>query len=262
MIRLLRKLFALPFLWVGQLAGMFSPAVSSSALKAAWWISGDGHTGRLALIRLAQQYGHEAALSEALRWMQTRPRPEVAAFAGVLAGQAGRQDEARRLLEQGRQSGDDPRGMLELLEVMLACEGGDGERILQTSREMEARRDLPPDVSRMVLHQLLGNALAEGRFDEARQRARLLLEVADDMPAHVALWALARREGRTDRADGHLRRAFSADPAGCLYHQVLAALAIGEDEQARHCLAELEGHNSAMAQALRARVLEPEEPRP
>ncbi|HET6428098.1 MAG TPA: hypothetical protein VFJ30_06805 [Phycisphaerae bacterium] len=255
MIRLLRKLFALPFIWLGQLAVMLQqPGPAIPLLRMAWRISGEGRIGLTALVQVFRVYGREASSAEARQWMQKHPRTEVAAWAGLLALDSKRLEDARQMLDRGLQLGRDREGMLDMLQLRVMLVEGDTGRLRQFCRDMEARRDATPQVSKTILSFLAMDALEGGRFDEARRRASFLLQVEDSAAAHVVLWALATRDGREDVAARHLRRASACDRLECLSQQAVAADAIGDTEQSRRCLAELHETRPEFAEGMEERL--------
>jgi len=163
MVRAIAKLLCLPFYWAGQLASMFKQPVAVPLLKAAFGISGDGAVGRTALFAIRTFQGPEAARAQAAEWMRSRPRAEVAALAGMLAVDAGDAACAAEMLSRGRALGDEPLGLFELLEFILAA--GDGRTpgaATELARRLEARSDLSAQVSLMARKHLLWTAL-EGR---------------------------------------------------------------------------------------------------
>lgn len=219
--------------------GMLSPAASVVPLKLAWRISGDGEIGRMALARMVPQVGQEAALTEAERWLQRCPRPEIAAFAGLLSLEAGKVDEAARLLSLGRELGDDRQGMLEHLELAIAARDPDPDEKKRVVACLQARRDLSPWVKKHVLDVLLWEAMAEGRFDEAGDLAGRILAVEEHPPANVALWALAKRAGDAEAVARHATRAARQPEEARLYFQCGANAAIGDRAEALGDLARL-----------------------
>lgn len=247
MFRALRKLASLPFLWAGQLAGVFHLPVSVPLLDLAWAISRDGNFGRTALMGLYRQEGPEAAQAQAAAWMDQHPRPEIASWAGMLAAGAGDLDQARSYLARGREIGDDPAGMFELLELTIAFHRDDYQRLRQLTASLGARRDLAPSVRKLVLEQGLWQAMLDRQFDQARARAQYLLEVEDNQPADMALLALARRDRDPALIRRCLERTAALPARDKLYFQFLGSLAIGAADDARRSLAELRELDPAMA---------------
>jgi len=246
LIRWTTMLLSLPLVWAGRLCAALQMPIGTALLKAAWLVNGDGETARLALSHVRRAEGLASAREHARRWLARRPRPEVAAYAGLFALEAGDRPAARELLDAGRQLGDDPAGMFELLELMLAAHEDNPLAVRDAAARLVERRDLAPVVSRMVHSELLWDAMLAGRFDEARGRAAHLLAVADDGPAEVALWALARH-GRDPSAHAHLQRASRMAPDQRVYYMLLGALSIGQVDEAREMLPTLRERNAGLA---------------
>lgn len=249
LLRWIATLLALPFVWLGRLGCMLNMPLGIWLLKAAWFIGGDGDVARTALAAMHAQQGPDAARAQAALWMARQPRPEVAAFAGLTAIQAGDLDLAQGYLWRGREVGDDPSGMLDILEYLLATLSPVPRAAEELALEFEQRRDLPPNLSRMVLAEVMLDALLGGQFDEAHRRAGRLLAVEHLQSAEMVLWALARRQGDAAQADVHLKRG-ALPEAERLYYQFVGSLAIGNMDEAMGYLAELrEVHGGLTAQA-------------
>jgi len=240
------KLLSLPFLWLGQLTGMLKLPLSVPLLRTAWLLGGDGQVARTTLLAIHHRDGLHAARVQAARWMETSPRAEIAVFAGLMALGAGEVELAEGFLARGQGMGKDRDGLLELLEFGLAGQCGATGSATQLARRMEQQRDLPPVVSRVILNQLLWDAMLDGRHDEARRRAEHLLEVEDMPQAEMALWALAKLHGDQRRADKHLQRAKLASPQK-VYFQVLGNLAIRAHADARELLSQLHSLDATLA---------------
>jgi len=238
LVRWIRKALSLPFLWLGELAGMVNTPASVPLLKAAWHISGDGAVAMQALAAVGKTMGPAGARLHAAVWMQSRPRPGIAAYGGLIALEEGDTDEAKGLLAWGRMLGDDKAGMLDLLEYMLANRSGDADAEIELARRLELRKDLSPYLSKLVLSELLLDALMAGRHDEADRRADHLLEVEDVPVARMVKWALAMGRGDRPQADGHLAGA-AMPPEQKLYYQALGYRAVGLEAEAAEVLAEL-----------------------
>ena len=247
MIRLLRRLLSLPLLWLGRLTGLLRLPVTVGLLKAAWTVGRDGQVGRLALVRMGEHMGRPAARAQAARWLARWPCPEIAAWAGLVALEDGDTEAAAACLSRGREIGDDPGGMLELLELMLAYRRDDAEALRELAASLERRRDLSPVVRKLVLEELMWQAMLDHRLEEAGRRARFLLEVEDNPAAHMVLWALAKKAGRVHESARHLAATEGLSGPGRLYYRCLANLAIGETEEAGRDLAELRQRDQAMA---------------
>ncbi len=245
--RAIRRLVALPFLWLGQLAGTLKTPLCIPALNAAWSISGDGDVARIALYRMHQHRGSEAARRQAAAWMAERPRPAIAAFAGLMALEAGETDVARDLLAQGRMLGDDDAGGLDLLDFWVTARSEDPHAAAEFASRMQTRRDLPSALKKLMLTELLWDAMRHQRFEEARDRADFLLQVEDVPEAEMALWALAKHGGSRVEAQRHLRQA-SLPPQRKIYFQVIGNLAIGSGGEAREMLERLRELDPSLAE--------------
>ncbi len=246
LVRRIRKLFSLPFLWAGQLASAFKLPLSVPLLTAAWYVSGDGNVARSALFAMHRCGHSDAAVAQADTWLVRRPRPEIAAFAALMAYQAGEFDAAESYLAHGRRLGDDRDGLLDLLAYTISKHGADSDATGELARRLENRSDLPPDLSRMVLTDLMWAAMTDEQFDNARRRARHLLEVDDEPQAEIALWALAKRDADAPGARKHLARA-RIKPADKVYWQFFGLVAIGWMQEARDMLEQLKGLDASYA---------------
>ncbi len=246
-IRWTRTLVSLPFVWAGRLAAALRMPMGIPFLKAAWSIGGDGDVALSALGFIRQLTGVEAARAQAAEWMAQRPRPEIAAFAGLLALQAGELDAARGFLTQGQAVGQDRGGLLESLEAGIVDCSGDPAAALELARRLESRRDLGPAVSLAVQNQLLWDAMFRGRFEEAQERADRLWQIDKNPLAATALWALALRGGDESRARRYLKQ-ITLPEAQQLYFRILGCVAIGAADEARHALARLTAVDSSLAE--------------
>ena len=242
-VRWIRALLSLPILWLGQLALYFRQPASIALLTAAWAVGGDAEVGRSALSETRRFKGRDEALAQARAWLERHPRPHFAAMAGLLSLEAGNLDDAKAFLARGRELGDDPMGRLDWLEYAIAGMSGEG---IAAARRFETRRDLPGDLSKAVLNDLMFDDLVNGRFDEAKLRAARFLEVDDYAPAEMVLWILARRDGDEAAARKHYARA-NLPPAQKSYLTFVGYLAIGARAQADEALAKLRGQDEALA---------------
>lgn len=250
-IRWIRKLLSIPVQWAGRLAGMFKHPVEVPLLKAAWSISRNGQDGLVALAALHRRQGVAAALEQAQSWMQSCPRPEVAAFAGLLAIDAGNVDLAKACLQQGRQLGTENESMLEMLEFFIVSRTEGPEAVRQLAERFSERSDLSAALSKMVGTELLWGRMLQGRWDEAAVKARHLLAVGDAPEAEAALWALALRGGDQQSAANHLAQV-KLPTLRRAYFLCLGAAAIGAPEQAGEYLQEIRQTDPAMAQRIEA----------
>ncbi len=252
LVRWIRTLLSLPALWAGQAAAMLHSPSAITLLSAAWRISGSGEIARQAIWQVQRHHGAAAALARAAVWMESNARPEIAAAAGILAMEDRDVAQAAGWLEQGRRLGDDPAGMLETLEFLIALAGEDKNAAVETARRFEQRRDLPPIVSRMILSELLWYDMLVGRFEQAQARAKHLLAVEKNLHAAAVLWALDTLAGRTAQAETHLAEAGDGPPAHRLYCQGLALSAVGLVDRAREILGELRRQDENAAARLEA----------
>lgn len=249
-ISAIRKLLALPLLLAGRLIALISPPSCVGLYKAAWAVSGDAQIAVLALQALHEHFGPETAAAAALAWMDDSPRPDIAAFAGLMALQQDDRDAAADWLARGQQAGRDARGSLELLAFLLATLAGP-QAAGPLARELAERRDLPPTLSQLVLTRLMWDDLTAGRCEDARRRALHLLAVQDDRDAACILWALETQRGDRRAAGEYLARAGRVSPELMLYFQIHAGAAVGSEDQARRLLAELQQRSPELAQAAR-----------
>ncbi len=171
MVRIVRKTLSLPLLWVGQAAAWGNLGIEIPLLSAAWYVSGDGETARIALARVFSTRGAGAALVCAKTWMNREPSPEIAAMGGLMAIEKGQIDTAREFLAAGQQAGMDREGMLELLEWQLAMIDADNRTVETLIDRFEARKDLSPLLRRMILVWQMWRAVVGKRFDEVDRRA-------------------------------------------------------------------------------------------
>jgi len=243
LVRWLRSLASLPILWLGQLALALKQPAGTALLSAAWAVSRDAGVGNAALAATYQMKGREAALAQARAWLERHPRPGFAALAGLLCLDAGALEEARDFLACGRQLGDDATGGLDRLDYRIAGRSGNA---LEVARQLDARTDLPPDLSKTVCTELMFDDLMNGRFDDAKRRAEHLLEVGEDAASELVLWALATRAGDQVAAEGHYGRAH-LPPAQKSFYAFLGYAAIGSSAAAQEVLAELRGQDQALA---------------
>ncbi len=251
MIRIALKLLSLPFIWSGQLLSMVGLPLGAELLKLAWAVSGDGATGQMALMQVQRHSGVAAAAALAAAWMARRGRPEIAAWAGVMAAQHGDMALARDYLGRGRALGDDPSGLFELLDFWLAGREGGPARHEKLLAELEARRDLNPYVRKQVLEGRLWQVMLAGKHAEAGARARHLLSIDACPVASVALWGLDRKAGRTRQAERRLAESMAMPEGDRLYYQCLANLATGEIDKAEAGITAMQADFPQLAQAAR-----------
>ena len=253
LIRWIRELLSIPFLWAGRLAVTFKLPVDVPLLKAAWCISKNGQSGFIALTAVNRRQGVHAATLQAQSWMQSCPRPEVAAFAGLLAIDADNTDLAKTYLQQGRQLGDEKAGLLEMLEFFIVSRTEGHDALIRLAQQFSTRDDLSAGMSKLVLTELLWDDMLQGRWDIAAAKARQLLAVADTPEAEAALWALALQRGDPIAARNHLERV-KLPTAQRAYFLCLGSAAIGDREEARKFLEEIHQARPEMAQRTEAHL--------
>lgn len=247
LVRWVRTLISLPLVWAGRLAAMFKSPASVGFLKAAWAIGGDGEVGQVAMSEILKHAGLEAARAQGEIWLAQRPCPQVATYTGMLASDCGDMPAARTCLARGRDLGDDPSGLLEFLEFVIARRDDRPDAASELAERLSHRTNLSPTVSKMVLDQLLWTSMIRGELGRAREYAERLLQVEADPPASILLWALAEDEGDHNLARKHLAdaRGFPADQR--LYFMCLADLAVGQRDEAVRLAQELREYNDDLA---------------
>ena len=240
-------LLSLPFLWGGQLTGMFQMPISIPLLKTAWRISADGEIGFTALTAIARRQDSGQALACALEWMETHPRTETAAYAGILAAGEGLGDIARDMHARCLSMSKDKLGVVELLEFVIAQRFEPFGASIDCARRLENRTDLSPTVSGLVQTELLWLAMFVGRFDDADRRGQRMLAVGEAPVASAVLAAISGRNGNEPAVARHMSDAAKLQPAELHYYSFLAFAAAGSDARAQQHLNKLREHNSAMA---------------
>jgi len=248
-IRFIRMLLSLPFLWGGQLTGMFQMPISIPLLRAAWWISANGQTGLSALVAIAKHGDAAQAIGCAIAWTEKYPRVELSAYAGILAANAGLEDVARNMLVAAKQLPVDQLGLTELLEFSIAMRfDASPNAACDYARGLEARSDLSPTVSKMMHAELLWNEMLTERLGQAKRRAQYILSVEDDPIANVVMSEFARVDGNALIAAKHLEKATKLPPAELHYYRFLAACGTGSEAEAAQQLAKINKLNSALAE--------------
>jgi len=250
LMRFIRMILSLPFLWTGRVAVMFQTPLSIPLLKTAWWISADGQVGVAALGAIAKLHEPAEAIGCALAWMQKLPRAEVAAYAGILAAEAGLGDIARNMHVACKQLPPDQLGLTELLEFTISQRFEPPGASADCARRLEARSDLSPTVSRMISMELLWDAMIAGRLDEVRRRATHVLAVGQAPAAHVAMAAVSEDQTEASR---HLGQA-KLPPAELHYFSYLAARGTGNQAEADRQLFLLDELNSRLAEYTKRQV--------
>jgi hypothetical protein len=251
LIRWIRGLLAIPFSWAGQLAAMFKLSLEVPLLRTAANISGSGKSRQAAVMAVRRQQGVAPAALLAQSWMRSRPSPEVAAFAGLLALETGDVELAKTCLQQGRQLGTEEAGMLEMLEFFLVGRTEPPEKMIQFAQQLSERSDLPARVSKLVLIEVLWVDMLQKRWEAAAAKADRLLAVANTPEAEAALWAMACQRGNERAAEDHLSRV-TLPTVQRAHWLCLGSAAIGERERARGYLEEVRQNDAAMAQRAEA----------
>ncbi|MDP6046265.1 MAG: hypothetical protein QGG25_11700 [Phycisphaerae bacterium] len=249
LIRFIRILLSLPFVWVGLLSGMFQLPISIPLLQAAWWISADGQMAVNALSTMVKHERTEEALACAMVWMEKQPSAELAAYAGVLATitQTPGPDIARDMLERAKQFDKDKLGLVELLEFMIAQRFGPMGAAADCARRLESRNDLSPNVSDVIHSVLLWVDMLARRFDDVKQRAQFMLSIGESPPANLAMAALTRRDGDEIGALRHTDNAAKMDLTHRYYYRFLAAWAFGAEVEASEYLEKLREREAELA---------------
>lgn len=247
LVRCVRKLISLPLVWAGRLAAMFKSPAGASFLKVAWTIGDDGTVAQLAMSEILKYAGPEAARAQGDIWMARRPCPRIASFTGLLACNCGDLPAAQSCLARGRELGDDPSGMLEMLEFAITARDGRSDAATELAERLSRRTDLSPTVSKMVLHELTWVSMLRGEFGRAREHAERLVQVEANPAASIALWALAEAEGDRARAEKHLADAHGFAPDQRLYFMCMGNLTIGRRDDAVRLGHQLREHNDDLA---------------
>ena len=258
---MLRNLAAGPFWLAATLAGLVSPPLAVTLYKHAWRVSRNSSAGMLALAKLRQSGDESSALLEARRMLEHRPSPDIAAFAGLMELDAGLIAEADANCRLAQRLGGDADGLTELLEFrIVAQDGANATRTWELARRLEQRRDVSPTVSRLAIQEMMWSCLMAGEFDEARRRAALLLEVANDPLAEIVAGVLADRDGKRYLAKKHFARTASLPAKQRLYYRWLASHAVG-DPDADALLSELRQVDASLAdQAARLKAAREAQP--
>ncbi|MGA2033434.1 MAG: hypothetical protein ABSG68_14360 [Thermoguttaceae bacterium] len=254
-LRWIGWLISLPLLWAGQLAAMLQQPLSLSLFQAAWFLGGDPRVA-VSILAQTQRQGAAAALELADRWLVHRPLSQIAAFAGLLALQAGDVDRARRYLQQAQALDPDPDGRTELLALAMAECSGDSEATLKIARDWEDRNDLSAEVRLMVCNELLWDAMFHERLEEVERRAEHLWSISDNPLAAAAFWALAKRRGEEHSAARRYWSRIKLPPPQAAFYRILGSIAVGTPAEARLLLPklrELDAHLAVRAEVLLAK---------
>lgn len=258
LVRWIRKSLGLPLLWAGQVLLWEKSPWSVRLLHAAWIVSGAGDWAQFAVMSVLRLQGPEAARTYAAEALTRRPSPEVAAWAGLLAVDAGDLDGAETALHRGRELGNDRDGLLDLLEFQNAARRGEQER-MEVARAFLHRRDLPPLLSKQIQSGACQDLLMAGQLDQAAREAQRLLEIEPNGQAEMVLCAVAKARGDETRARQHLEAATDLSPLRRAYLEVLGNAAIGRFDQAREALRPLQQEEPDLARDLEQFLLKKEQ---
>jgi hypothetical protein len=256
-VRFIAWLISLPVLWAGQLASLVKLPVAESLLEAAWWMGGDGEVANSALASRKLREPTEAVLARALGWLARRPRPQIAAYAGILAMTQGNLELARLLLAQGRELGDVPTGLLDLLEASLVMKSDDKAAADELVARWAMRRDLSPAASEFVLDAMLWGAMFRRQWPELERRAHHLWAITNNPSAVAAFWAVDRQRGQHRDLAAALKQS-KVPPVNALLIQVQACVAVGASQEADQAMLALEQVDAVLAERTR-KVLQQQE---
>lgn len=250
LIRWLGKLLSLPLEWCGRLLLMFNSSLGLSLLHGAWWLGGSPELAVIILSRLLKDGRKELAQQKALQFTRRHPEADVAAYVGMMANDEGNVEAAGQWLEFSRTLKPSRTGLPELLEYAIAERDPDPFATARLGQALLGRRNLHMMLSRKIHDELLWMDLLQGRFDQARQRARFMREVEENPLVELAQWTLAMKDGRPDRAAVHLARA-AAPPNVLLCYRAYGAHALGDFAQRDQYILQLEEMDASLAQRAR-----------
>ncbi|MCG3179100.1 MAG: hypothetical protein BIFFINMI_01431 [Phycisphaerae bacterium] len=250
-LKLARRVMALPLGVVAWAAGMLRMPAAVSLHRLAWQIGGDPEAA-LTTWRLLMVGQRQAEAQAFAAWsMQREPCGPMAAVLGLESLEGGDVEAARARLGQGRSlgSGGD---LLDLLEYRLLLRDADDPQADRGAIErFAARRDLGPAVARSLHVERMLRLAGAGRLDDAARIARLLLEIETVGPAHLVLWAQADREGRSAEAAEHLGLASAALPPEQLaYYRIFLLAMSGRSADAARLMVELREQSPGLAAQL------------
>ncbi len=257
LLRLIRQLLAVPLLLAAMVAAFVSPRTAVRLQEIAWLVGLDPTAGLTALIKLLPLEGPLAVRARAGAMLAKHPAPVIAAYAGLLALEAGDLAEARGMLDLAKGLGGDPQCLTELLEFRLvsAC-STDPRSTWGLVRELADRRDLSPVMSKLVHTSLLWMDLSTERFDQARRRAEWCLAIEDDPQVETILETVHLCQGRPDLAERCTARLANVPPAHVLYWRCTASHTVGMTSRAAEALAELRDHDEALADNAASQILQ------
>lgn len=257
LVRAVRQILSLPFSILATVAGFFSRELAGRLHNLAWLVGADGRSGLAALVKFLPTEGPDALRARALAMLARQPSAIIAAYAGMLAMEAGDTVEAEGLLNLAQGLGGDPDCLTEMLEYQIASSrASDIRENWQLAAAMADRRDLSPTVSKMVLSSLMWLELSQGQLEQARRRAEHLLAVADDPQVETVLEAIHVRADRLAEAGLCAARAASAPPARRLYWSCLASHAVGLHPRADEALAELRDYDTGLAEQVEKQLVQ------
>lgn len=244
-INWIRRVLSLPLVVLGHLLNFFAPPMALAVLRAAYAVGPEPMLGQTCLAIAYRVHPRPQARQIAQSMCRKRFMVEPAVFWGLCEVEDDPAN-ARAILEQCRQFPPDRLGLIELLEMALTeHENGD---VGDIARRLETRRDLSPQVSKLVLLELARQELLKGRAPQAAARAYRILAIEDDAQAELILGFVAEAAGRQDDAARHLRKAQALPEKYRLYYQVSAYIGLGRFEQAQPLLEALRQADDGLAQ--------------
>ncbi len=253
LIRWLGIIVSLPFYWLGMAGAMFRLPPAVQLLRAAYFLSVDQAMGVTALSTMSGLLGPPAAWQQAQKWAQTRPGPDVVAYAGLAAVDQNDLATAKAYHVQSLALGRDSSGLQEMLEFFIIARGGDQKAIGELIARLSARRDLSTQVSKFLENFLLGHEMERGDYVAARNRANRLLAIEENPEVRVKLWALDLRQGDPAGAQRQLSRA-SLPPPRLLAMQALAMAQTGDRPATYELLNQLRQYDAQQADRIQAAI--------
>lgn len=245
--RAFRYVLSLPLLWLGCILGAVQFPIATAFLKAAFRVSEDGDIGLQAITQILQRQGRPLAMDQAQQWLQTCPRPQLAAIAGLMSVDEHDFDAAREYLSQGQKLGNDAKGLLELLEINVVEHSKDESALQALVLRLRGRKDLSPIMSKYLARHLVYQDLTSGRMDEALIGAQRMIGIDEDQWAGAVVWACCLARGKTGRAARALRIAERAPLPERLVLMAVACHCTGQAQLAGEILSQLREHNPEMA---------------
>ena len=250
-LRLLRMFVALPFFWLGQLLGMLKSPSCMPFLKAAWSIGRNENMGLVALVKIQQLESIQSARTQAAAWLASDPCPGIAAFAGLLALDAGDLEDAARCRDLCLGLGGDRKGLIEWLELMLANKNNNDQASADLHQRLALRTDLSPLVSKYLLEISVIEALFGKNWIDAEIPAKRLWSIEDNPWAATAFWVLDRQNGKSEDFQNYIKK-IKLTPGQVIFFQTAAWSVIGEMEQARQSFDLLRQTDAALADLLQS----------